>query len=352
MKLYTNVTIIFCIWTISLLTCFYLAFSTMPPSNFFAHDFFRNLANWDGGHFLGIAEFGYSKDYQYAFFPLYPLTIKALTNITGNYLVSALLISLVSSFLALHLLYNLVLLDFNKKIAEKVILALLFFPTSFYFLTAYSEGLFFLLTLATFYFLRKNNLLLATVAVSLASATRLVGLVVVFSYFLEIQTRGFSKKNWFVFLAPLGFIIYGWYLYNRMGDPFYFVTAEKYWQRSLAIPGLSFWESLKQLSSWGFFGVNFNVFLDLLFAIFGLGFAIRSFRFLPPAYSVYSLISLALPIFTPTLSSMPRFILIVFPIFILISLIKNKYFFFSYQIISLMLLATFAALYINGYWVA
>ena len=45
----------------------------------------------------------------------------------------------------------------DKKIAEKVILALLFFPTSFYFLTAYSEGLFFFLIVATFYFLRHNR---------------------------------------------------------------------------------------------------------------------------------------------------------------------------------------------------
>src|SRR3990167_6194987 len=108
MKLYPNITYIFTIWLATVLLVAYIGFSTLPPSGKFEHNFWQSLKNWDGGHYVGIAELGYSEKFQYAFFPLYPLAIKALNQITQNYLVSAILISVSSAFLGLHLLYKLV----------------------------------------------------------------------------------------------------------------------------------------------------------------------------------------------------------------------------------------------------
>lgn len=353
MKLYSNVNLIFCIWVVALLTISYLGFSSLPHSGLFSNDFFTNLANWDGGHFLGIAEEGYKEKYQFAFFPLYPLLIRLLNQVTGNYLLAAILISFVSTYLGMQLLYKLVLEDFKKEIAEKTILFLLFFPTSFYFLAAYSEGLFFFLTIATFYFLKKKRLLLATLTVFLVSATRLVGLAVVVGFLIEIGiSQGFNRKNWYTLLAPGGFVLYCWFLQTQTGDPFYFIVAEAHWQRLITVPIFGFWETLKSLVQPGFIGEHFNSFLDLLFAVFGLGLAIRTFRFLPPSYSLYSLFSIGVPLFTPSLSSMPRFLLVIFPIFILIAFTKNRYLILAYQMISLMLLSAFTVLYINGYWVS
>ncbi len=345
MKLYSNVSYIFIIWLVSVLLIAYFSFSTVPHSGKFGNDFWESLANWDGGHYLGIAQRGYMEKFQYAFFPLYPLAIKALNQVTGNYLMAAILISVSSAFLGLHFLYKLVAANFDKKIAEKVILAILLFPTSFFFLTAYSEGLFFLFTIAAFYFLRQNKLFWATVAVALASGTRLVGLAVVAGFLIEIGiSKGFNRKNWFVLFAPFGFIVYSIFLYKQTGDPFYFITAENYWQRALTPPGFGFWEAIKNVLNKGG--------MDLIFAIFGVGFAVRSFRFLSPALAVYSLFSVSIPLFSPTLLSMPRFLLPIFPIFILMALIKNRYVALFYQILSTGLLAIFTALFIAGYWVS
>lgn len=335
MKLYPNISLIFSIWVVSMFFVSWIGFSTLPSSGLFNDDFFKSLSNWDGGHFLGIAQYGYSEKFQYAFFPLYPLTIAALNKITGDYLIAALLISVAASFLGLQLLYRLVAND-------KVVLALLFFPTSFFFLTAYSEGLFFFLVVATFFFLRRKKLFLAVFLTALASATRLAGLALAAGLIVEVAlTAGINRKNWFVLLSPLGFLIYCWYLFLQTGDPFYFITAEAHWQRALSLPGLNFLESIRNLN-----------FLDLLFAIFGVGLVIRSFRFLPISYCVYGLTSLLLPLLTPSLSSMPRFLLPIFPIFILIALVKNQYVVLGYQIISLMLLAYFAISFVNGFWVS
>lgn len=302
---------------------------------------------------MGIAKEGYSEKFQYAFFPLYSLVIKLLNLLIQNYLAAAILISLISTFLGLHILYKLVAADFGRKIAGKTALAFLFFPTSFFLLVVYSEGLFFFLTVLTFYFLRQNKLFWATVIVALVSATRLVGLAVVVALWIDVLTRqGLNRKNWYILFAPLGFIAYSIFLYNQTGDPFYFITAENYWQRSLTTPGAGFWETLKSIINGGLPALNFKVFLDLIFAIFGVGFAIRAFRFLAPSFAIYSLLSVSIPLFTPTLSSMPRFLLPVFPLFILVALIKNSYLQLAFQMFFLMWLGIFTALFAAGYWVS
>ena len=345
MKLYPNIVYIFTAWLVAILLVSFIGFSTLPHSNKFEGDFFISFANWDGGHFLGIAEHGYSEKFQYAFFPLYPLAIKLLSQITGNYLLAALLISTVASFLGLQLFYKLIALDFDKKLAQKVIFITLFSPTSFYFLTVYSEGLFFFLVVATFYLLRKRKFFWVALFAALASATRLAGLALVAGILVEVYTTsGINRKNWIVLLSPFGFLIYCWYLFWQTGDPFYFLTAENHWQRSFSIPGLNLWESLRNL--------NQGNIIDILFAMFGVGFALRAFRFLPISYSIYCLFSILLPLFTSQLSSIPRFLLPIFPIFILIAFIKNQYVVFAYQLISIVLLSLFVVLFVNGYWVS
>lgn len=352
-KLYPNISIIFLIWFFAILTIFFLGFYFLPHSAVFTNDFLKSLANWDGGHFLGIAQNGYKEKFQYAFFPLYPLVINLVNKLIGNYLISAILISLVSAFLGIQLLYKLCVIYFDKKLAEKVILGLLFFPTSFYFLTAYSEGLFFMLALSTFYFLQKRKLFLATIFASLASATRLVGLAVVLGLIIEVITiYKVNKKNWYIFLSPLGLLIYCWYLYHQTGDPFYFIESELHWQRNITVPVISFWETIKSLTQVGFISSHVSVFLDLIFAIFGIGLVFRTFRFLPTSFAIYSLVSILIPLFTPSLSSISRFLLPIFPIFILIGLNKNKYLNLGYQIISIMILTLFSVMFVNGYWVS
>ena len=352
MKLYPNITIYFIVWFLCLIFIAYFGFLTLPHSESFDNNFFESFSNWDGGHFLGIAQYGYTEKFQYAFFPLYPILINFLAKFTNNYLSSALLISIISAYLGLHFLYKIISRSFDKKIAGRGVLALLFFPTSFYFLTAYSEGLFFLLAVLTFYFLQSKSFFWAAVFASFAAATRLSGLALVLTLAVAIYTLDVKNKYLYILLSFLGFFGYCFFLYKQVGDPFYFTVAELHWQRSFSIPGLSFWDSLKSLTGQGLLNIHPNVLLDFLFAVFGLGLAMRSVRFLPPMYFTYAILSVGIPLFTPSLSSMPRFLLPILPIFILIALLKNKYIVLIYQIISLLLLSLFVVLFTGGYWVS
>ncbi len=355
MKLYSNVTIIFCIWALAVSVIFYFGYVSLPHSGFFPNSHFvSSLANWDGGHYLGIADGGYDQIYQYAFFPLYPLLIGILGNIIHSNLFAGILISIGSAFLGVQLLFQLVSIEYGKKVAEKTVMALLFFPMSFYFLTVYSEGLFLFLTLATFLSIRKKRFFWATIFATLASATRLAGLGIVLALWAQTYfTVGINRRNWFILLAPLGFLTYCFYLYQMTGDPFYFVTAESHWQRSVGFPGMSFLNTLSDLLTPGFIiKGHFNTLMDFLFTIFGIGFILKAYKSLSLDYTIFGIFSLLLPLFSSTLSAIPRYLLVIFPIFILLATAKNRYANLLYQMLSLMLLSIFSVLFINGYWVS
>lgn len=352
MKLYPNVSFIFIVWAAAVFTIFIFGFSIFPHLDFFGNDFLKSLANWDGGHYLGIAD-GYDNDFQYAFFPLYPLLINLLGKVTGTFFSAGILISVLSSFLAVNLLYQLVFMEFGKEHAKKAVFSLLLFPMSFYLLTVYTEGLFLFLTLATFFFARKNKIFIATITAALASGTRLAGLAVVLGLFTYVNLKlGINRKTWFVIFAPLGFVLYSFYLYQHTGDPFYFITAENHWQREIVIPGLSLIESFKKLTIPGFIAQNFNIFLDFVFAIFGIGMIGKAFRKLSIDYALFAFVSFILPLFSPTLLAMPRYMLTIFPIFLVLAFYKNKYLIFAYQIFSTLLLSGYAILFITGHKVS
>jgi hypothetical protein len=147
-------------------------------------DFWIRWANWDGGHFRGIAENGYLP-FQVVFFPLYPLLIKLLMFLNIHSLWGGLIISSLSTIGALFYLYKLADMDFGEGTAKKAVLIALAFPTSFYMGTVYSEALFIFLAVAAFYYARKENWSLALILAGFAAVTRLMGLAVIAAIGLE-----------------------------------------------------------------------------------------------------------------------------------------------------------------------
>lgn len=352
MKLYPNASAVFSIWAIAVLTIFYFSFSFLPHTDLFPHNFLQNLANWDGGHYLAIAKNGYTKN-QLVFFPFYPVLINLVSKVTGDFLSAGLLISFVSIFLAANFLYRLVSMDFGRQYTAKTLLALLSFPLAFHFLTVYTESLFLSLTLATFLLVRKKRYFLATVCAALASATRLVGLATVLSLVLPIYlTERFNRKNWWVLFSPVGFFIYCFYLYTQTGDPFYFVKGQtEFWHGGLALPGSAVIYAIKHLTL-DAIAANLRNLLDLVFTLFGIFCVWQVGRKLSLDYAIFSVISLILPMFSPTIVAIPRYLVTIFPIFIIMAFYKNQYAVLFYQLISLMLLSVYAILFINGYWVS
>ena len=117
-------------------------------------------ANFDGNHYLTIARRGYGYAQQ-AFFPLYPNLIRYFSKYMLP-VTSGVAISIVSFFIAIIFLVKLVKLDdSDPNIAKWTIISLLTFPTSFFLGSVYTEGLFLMLVVLSFYCARTNRWWLA-----------------------------------------------------------------------------------------------------------------------------------------------------------------------------------------------
>lgn len=344
----------FCLWVIFVYLVAFLGYQLFPKEPVFGKTSFTlSLSNWDGGHYLGIAQNGYINDSQYAFFPLYPILIRAVTEILGsNYYFAALFVSLVSMFGNLVLFRKLLKIDYPQVISKKAFLYWLFFPTSFFLLAAYSESLFVFFALGAIYFARKKMFLLASIFAIFSGLTKFFGVAVVLALWYEaFVVNGFKKGTIPVLLAPLGLIAYSGYLVFAKGDPLFFLAAQSNWHRVLSFPGIGVWQSWNSIFSNNLNIKTFLAFLEIIFFIFGVGLIFRSFRFIRRSYFIYSVSVIAIPLFTPTLMSINRFLVLAFPMFIVIALVKKKWLTISYIILSLSLLAVYLSLYINGFWV-
>ncbi len=308
-----------------------------------------SLRSWDSGHYIGIAEKGYSEKYQFAFFPLYPLITKAIAFFTGSYLSAALMISIISSIIGLVIFFRILTNEF-KKSHKKTFLSLLFFPTSFYLVIPYTEGLFFLLSMIFFYYL-KRSFLIASIACGLGLVTRVAGFALFPVLIYGLYKEKSKDKLLSLCFALSPFITYIFYLFIETKNPFYFLEAQAHWQRNLSFPFIGFWETLLKISSTSFERLDFNDIINLGFGIFGLGLVLRSFRFLRLEYSIFALISILVPLFTGSLISFPRFLVNIFPIFILIGKTRNLLW-GIYIVWSIFLLIYFSFRFISGAWVS
>lgn len=334
--------------------------------------FLWNRANFDGVHYLSIAQNGYSI-YQQAFFPLYPLLIKLLTPIfSGKDLLAGLFVSFVSLFGALYFLYKLVLLDYKDKIAQRVIFFLLIFPTSFFFTFVYTESLFLVLIVGSFYFARTKNWLMAGIFASFASATRLVGIfllpALLFEFYeqnktnMNLQKFLLKKENiynlLFIGLGIFGLLGYMIFLQLNYNDPIAFIHAQAGFGNGREVDRIILfyqvvWRYMRMIFLTRLDPLFFTVWLELLSTFLFLTLLIISFvKKVRKSYLLFAILSYIIPTFSGTFSSMPRYVLVLFPCFISLGLIENKYLRLLLSIIFLAGSFVTISLFVRGYFVS
>lgn len=341
---------------------YFLTDKTSILSSFLLYPF----SNFDGVYYLLIAAKGYTVNA--GFFPLFPLSINFLASIIGSslfspsqYFIANFLVT--SYFLAaLFIFYRVIKLDYKENIAIWSILFLLIFPTSFFFAAVYSESLFLLLSLISFYFARKRKWFISGFFAGLLSATRLVGIFmlpsILYEYFKYEKNKSLTKLL-SIFLAPLGLVTYIFYNFQKWGTPFYFIQAQGNFANNRTVDSIvlfpqTVFRYLKILISikptiyewWvALFELSFCIFALILFYI---GWR-KKIRF---SYLLFGILCFLLPVSSGTLSGLPRYILPIFPIFIGLALIKNKLFKITYSVISAALLFIFFMLFAKGYFIA
>lgn len=310
-------------------------------------NYWLSWANWDGGHFRGIAEHSY-QDWQVVFFPLYPILIKASMFIGLDSLSSGLIISYLAFLLAIYFLYRLVRLDFPSVIAKQTVWFLLIFPAAFYLISVYSESLFLALSLGAAYYARKQQWILAAGLAGLTAVTRSFGIatiaLVIVEYLsinpINLKTLGRSLFLTSYMLWPL--FCFSLFLLSWQGESLAFISYQQMWQRQLSWP----WQTIlnntdPRIMIWDV--------IALVMFLIGLFWGYRHLR---PSYWIYYLMVWLLPLFSGTISSLTRYYLIIWPFFLLLALTDNRLLKIIWSIISISGLIYLLGLFISQQWVS
>ncbi|MGA3289688.1 MAG: glycosyltransferase family 39 protein [Candidatus Bathyarchaeia archaeon] len=322
-----------------------------------------NMFNhWDAPHYEAIAKNGYVNTGDAAnfivFFPLYPILIR-LFSVDSNYTsLSALIVSNVCSLIAFFYLYKLAKLEFNDSVAVKAVLFLSVFPTAYFLSAPYTEGLFFALVIASIYYARLGKWQFSGLISLFAALTRIAGLLLLPVLLVEY----FHQKGWkprktdpsilWIFLTFAGFLIYLGINYQVTGSPFTFLTVEvTHWYNRLdPRTGLTAAYGWAKNAS---YPENITVGIaPLVFAVFGLLMVgVSVWRRLRPVYTVYMFLSWALAVSTSWWISVPRYVMAMFPIFILFGLLTNKKAIsIAIVIVSGAVLCYFTVFFALGWW--
>lgn len=371
-----QIVLLFLAWRVLLLFFAFLGVLLLPLSssnflgggidNYSKNPLFWGWTNFDGEHYLLIAQNGYLT-FKQAFFPFYPLLISYLSGFSkepSSLATTAFLISNLTFLFSLFLLWKLIRLDYSGKIACLSILAILAFPTSFYFGAVYTESLFLFLILGAFYTARKDRWVIVGILGMLASATRVIGILLLPALLFEWwdkrkQEKAGLSELLLLLLIPLGLLSYMLFLKETVGDPFAFYNLQilSGEQRSTTIIPLYqvFWRYTKML--WGFLP-NFaylTILMELLAGALGIILLVLGyFKKMRPSYLCFGFLAYLLPTLTGSFSSMPRYLTVMFPIFIVLAFLvsENRVLRIGVWIISIVLLAIETMLFIRGYWVA
>lgn len=328
---------------------------------------------WDAHWYLGIADHGYYyKPNEYsstAFFPLYPLLIQAVTFLThGNPAIIGILLSSLFTFLSCLLLFYLAKeLWNNKETAFRSALFLLIFPTAFFLISPYTESLFLLLSLASFYCAHKQKWFFAILSGIFLTATRTTGILIILPLLLlYFEHHPFSLKNVLtpkflgLFLIPIGLLVFATGMWAQFGDPFIFLKSQSAWHRNTNLTPQSLIGGYQKYIS------DFKMvqtaetpepvasrIIDITCAVIFLALTLLAWFVLPRSYALFSTLLLTLPLLTGTFQSMPRFALSAFPLFLVLGKItKNQLVFSLLFLFSTLFFGLLSILYVNFYWIA
>lgn len=245
--------------------------STHGPGSF--GDYLEALCVWDCAWYRTIVEHGYDLapvDYlrpggaNWAFFPLYPLSVAALSKLGLPVVVAGFIAS--TSYITIAALVARPLLQGPSRTYWLWAFALLAGPFSMLFSTLYTESLFILLIVLALLALQRQRYLTAGIWAGLLSATRVTGVLMTIAILASaIVDHRRAGKSWrslpvsllrqpnlvlAMFVAPLGLFLYMAYMYWLTGDGFAFMHIQRPWGREAGNPLLYAWGAVSVPMPW------------------------------------------------------------------------------------------------------
>lgn len=292
---------------------------------------------WDSIHYLAIAGHGYASPASTAFFPLYPMLVRAVGFPLGSDPLAGVIVSYAALAVGLVLLHRLTSLELGPRAADATVLLLAFAPLSFFFTAVYTESLFLALSVGSVYAARRGRWRSACGLGALAAATRVTGagLVIPLAIMFWPDRRTLGTRALWLLAVPAGLAGYLGYLAVRgygLLSPFTQQTSGLHQHRMTgpidtivsavraAAVGLRSIgaQPAYQPSIGGPFSSGFESILLLAVLVLALGALWLVFRRLPVAYGAYALATLLVCVWSPVagqpLKSLDRYTLTIFPL--------------------------------------
>jgi hypothetical protein len=324
---------------------------------------------WDACWYTKIATYGYeAAENSVNFWPLFPLLTGVLGAVLGNAVTLAgLIVSGVAYVAAMTGLSRLIARDFDPTTAERVVLAISIFPTAFFFFAPFTESLFLALAVWAIVGARERMWWLTALAGVLAALTRIQGVFLVLPIGWEViaawRAAGRSVSlpvlptlprlvpPALATVAPaigfLGFLAFSSAVAGRTP----FDTQDVWGGRNFHAP----WDVIAASWQWAVDRHDplqaFNLAMLILFGVV----SVVGLRRIPIAYSLYAIpqiVLLGTRIQPTPLTSTARYLLVVFPVFVILAQVRDRRLRLAWGIGSVLLLALLLATFLRGGFVA
>jgi hypothetical protein len=358
---------------------------TFPEGSGFYRLYPNKHAAWDSGFFLSIATAGYDdpvmgrvdsgEGYQvsksYAFMPLYPLLIKTVVYLVEKLFLfsdanapvyAAMFISFLGTFVGIISLADIVRQESgSQQESYRTTFYMLIFPSSFFLIQVYAEGLFVGLALGCLALLRRKQWFVASLLVGGAFLTRMIGIGLVIPLVVTIASDTWLHKRngtleqkdiWLKvisILIPLT-IFAAWYA-SPLGRNLFIVERNFFGRQAFGFQ--------KSWSSWSNviadLGKNpeTTAYYTLEFASIGLALVsclMTARKYLPE--TLFGLFVIIISVFSGVAQSMFRYMLIVPNTFIFLGYLgKYKTFDKAWTLLSILFLGMQLILFTFDMWV-
>lgn len=314
---------------------------------------------WDACWYARIATYGYTPDGSTAFFPLFPALERAVALGGPHTAAAGMLISFVATVLALWGLYRLAARDLGDAVARRSMLLLAVFPTAFFLLAPFSEATFLALSAWTIERARhRGGWAQAAVLATLAGLARPVGgflaLPLAWLAWRDLRDpRRAADGPWpllAVVAAPASALLYVVYTARVVGRSMFDASAA--WTGSALHPP---WDVVAAALEWTTRRSDPSQGLQLAMLVMTAALFAVGLRRIPVELSLYAAPQVLLVwsrILPTPLTSVGRYILVIFPIFIVLALLlSERRLRWSYVILSLLLLGALANEFVIGTFV-
>ena len=332
---------------------------------------FAPWVRWDAPHYLDLAVFGYRATgvgdlvgpggyralnpgdlpFYGVFYPLFPWLTASVIAILHDPSLASFLVSGLALCVAGLLLFRLVSLEDGPAVGLRAVWFLLIFPTAYFLQIGYTESLFLALVLGSFLAARTDRWLLAGILGALAALTRINGLVLIPALIAEAvmlwwPQRGPYDRRWlWIGLIPLGPLVYVVLNQAVYGDALAFLAIQsEHWHKALSPPWVGIGDLLNSSLPRAWIP-------ELAFVALGIVATIVSARRFPLSWTVWMAGNLLLFTSTSLILSVPRYDLILFPMFAWFGqLARTRSRLIVMSAVSLAGLAFFAGRFALGMW--